>query len=232
MRGIKVILLGVGLAVSLLGRPWPAWSYSLFGPGWDGPGLGSATVLYHFGPLTSDLPEDVVKDTLRAALDVWAAVANLTFIETATAGLPQAIDFSFTTLSPGDILAFAFPPPPWNSETHAGDVVFDDAELWEVGNGLGGAAYDLLWVAVHEVGHALGLGHSDVFGSVMYPFVSADTAFTGLHADDIAGILALYAAAPEPGTLVLLASGLGGLLGLRRRARSPLPGARRQALRP
>ena len=54
----------------------------------------------------------------------------------------------------------------------AGDVQFDSSERWEVGNALGGAAFDLVYTAVHEIGHALGLDHSNVAGSVMARTIS------------------------------------------------------------
>ena len=52
--------------------------------------------------------------------------------------------------------------------------------------------YDLLYVAIHELGHSLGLGHSDVSGSIMagqYPGYMPDVQ---LHPDDIAGIQYIY----------------------------------------
>jgi hypothetical protein len=72
---------------------------------------------------------------------------------------------------------------------------------------------DFYTVALHELGHALGLGHSAVVGSVMEPFY-AGTRRT-LHADDIAGIQALYGAVPEPSSLVCAV--LGGLMLMARR---------------
>src|SRR5437764_6785399 len=56
-----------------------------------------------------------------------------------------------------------------------------------------GAAIDLFSVALYEGGHALGLGHSDRPGAVMYPYYHLAT---GLTDDDIAGIIALYGASP------------------------------------
>ena len=52
-----------------------------------------------------------------------------------------------------------------------------------------GADVDLYSVVLHETGHALGLGHSDRPGAVMYPYYKLST---GLTDDDIAGIRALY----------------------------------------
>ena len=68
----------------------------------------------------------------------------------------------------------------------------------------GWTAVDLYSVVLHEVGHALGLGHSDVPGAVMYPYYRQAS---GLTADDVAGIQALYgsggAPAADPGTPAL-----------------------------
>ena len=49
---------------------------------------------------------------------------------------------------------------------------------------------DLLAVAIHEIGHNLGLDHSNVGNSIMYPFIQNN--INGLHHDDIDGIQKLY----------------------------------------
>jgi hypothetical protein len=54
-------------------------------------------------------------------------------------------------------------------------------------------------VQVHEVGHGLGLGHTDVSGATMFPSVAAcDNGPATTEADDDAGILALYGDGPPP----------------------------------
>ncbi|KAJ4719123.1 Metalloendoproteinase [Melia azedarach] len=82
----------------------------------------------------------------------------------------------------GEVLAHAFAPTD-------GRFHYDADEPWAVGATPG--AYDLETVALHEIGHLLGLGHSSVEGAIMYSGI-APGATKGLHGDDIQGIRALY----------------------------------------
>ncbi|KAL5805494.1 hypothetical protein ACOSQ4_028229 [Xanthoceras sorbifolium] len=54
-----------------------------------------------------------------------------------------------------------------------------------------GFANDLATVALHEIGHLLGLGHSEVEGAIMWPAITVGST-KGLHRDDIEGIRVLY----------------------------------------
>ena len=56
----------------------------------------------------------------------------------------------------GSILAFAYLPPPANGGTNAGDIFFNTRQSWQIN----GTTYDLMTVAIHEFGHALGMDHS------------------------------------------------------------------------
>jgi hypothetical protein len=70
--------------------------------------------------------------------------------------------------------------------------------IWDDGPGsLPGGRVDILGIAVHEYGHALGLGHSDVFGSTMFSGTSQSNSINlrTLHADDIAGVQGVYGVA-------------------------------------
>ena len=102
---------------------------------------------------------------------------------------------------PGGVIAHTFYPFPANPEPLAGDMHFDDAESWHVG-----AEVDVFSVALHELGHALGLGHSDNPNDVMYPYLKI---VTGLADGDKTAILSLYAPQtgvvppPVPGPLTL-----------------------------
>lgn len=82
----------------------------------------------------------------------------------------------------GGVLAHAYAPTD-------GRFHYDADEQWSVGAWAG--AYDLETVALHEIGHLLGLMHSSVAGAIMFPTIAPGVT-KGLHRDDIQGIRALY----------------------------------------
>jgi Matrixin len=181
-----------------------------------GPHLPGGTVTYSFMPSGLNLsaePGGVVGSSLALsslptyqpcfrteivnALAAWSAVANIQFVEVADSGLPfnafaatgdirigaHAFD------GPSGTLAHAYYPPPGGSAT--GDVHFDQAENWSCTPGPG--LMDIGLVALHEVGHALGLAHEtrSERPAVMNPAYNPSVANV-LLGDDVDGIVNIY----------------------------------------
>ncbi len=201
---------------------------------WGSPVMGTgATVSYSFMPtgpacdngacssLGDFMPTGYAAEIERA-FDAWAAVANLTFVEVAdggedwnTSGTSGDIRFGGEFFDgSGGTLAHGFFPPV-NGSTAAGDIHFDFDDNWEIGmDGSGDGFFDIFTVALHEIGHALGLGHVNGVLAVMNPFYAE---LGALQADDIAGMQFLYGRAdpqppqvPAPATLLLFLAGMVG----------------------
>ncbi|MBA0652485.1 hypothetical protein Goklo_019744 [Gossypium klotzschianum] len=86
---------------------------------------------------------------------------------------------------PGNVLAHAFAP-------RDGRLHYDADENWSTSNAIRQNQIDLESVAIHEIGHILGLGHSEDPNAIMYAYFSPGTIKRNLGRDDIDGIRALY----------------------------------------
>src|SRR5205823_13676432 len=71
------------------------------------------------------------------------------------------------------------------------DILFNNAQSWDSYRGSLRSSQDIQRVALHELGHALGLAHSSVASAIMNPYISSS--YT-LSTDDVAGAQSLYGA--------------------------------------
>jgi uncharacterized repeat protein (TIGR01451 family) len=197
-----------------------------YGPETPGPQLPGGVVTYSYMPTGSFIvsgsdPQwggqvwDVrtlpgvtgcIEAEIEAAFAAWAAVANIQFQEVADSNTGGGEAGSFGdirigahfmdgTSSSGTILAHAFYPPfSFSPASISGDLHFDVDEPWSCTSGSN--RVDIGVVALHEVGHTLGLGHENLAFAVMGPYYNPF--LTSLQLDDIEGVIAIYGTpAPE-----------------------------------
>ncbi|XP_023340378.1 matrix metalloproteinase-16 isoform X2 [Eurytemora carolleeae] len=127
---------------------------------------------------------------MRKAFDTWSRVTDLKFEEKKSGKVH--IEIRFERRAHGDddafdgeggTLAHAFFP------VFGGDAHFDEEEDWTVDTPSGTS---LLMSAAHELGHSLGLSHSNDRSALMAPFYRGYEKDVSLSSDDIEGIEALY----------------------------------------
>ncbi len=218
--GLAMISTAFILGLGVRRRRIPAYPWVLvavivlIGPGWtplstlNGTPVRwrSPTVVLSFNAAgTEDIPGNAEFDVLKIAMAVWNEVP---------CGQPHLLPGDLVEVVQGstqehmwDVVSFEpaneFDDPTVlgyasidyygvTGEIYKARVYFnDEGYYFTTSSDL--VTWDLPSVAVHEFGHVLGLGHSDTYGTTMYPSLNRGTTAQRVpQPDDTAGLCAIY----------------------------------------
>ncbi len=167
----------------------------------DGTSIGGAPSNMYAALAARGITASQYELQIEKAMSVWQGVANINLARVSDNGAPmgsdgnQQDDPNFGDIRIGGYntgvsgqLAFCLLPPPANGGTHAGDIFFNSTIYWTAT----GQTFDLETVAIHEIGHALGMDHSSLSTADMYATYNYQK--QSLTSDDIAGIQSIYGA--------------------------------------
>jgi len=203
MKSVALVMTAALIAGATLGGSY-SMAYNLSGPKWNlddvnNPNkIQSGKVVVKYSTHGSKTNANCFTQ-VQAAFDKWASIANC------------RLDFAYTgttsslTHSSNDNVNFvawdANPSSDFTSNTLGitysvytigsisnyvdCDIIFNDRDFsWAQG-----AAGNINSVAIHEIGHFIGLNHTNTSTSVMYPI---DRGFTQLSSDEIAAAIVMY----------------------------------------
>lgn len=166
--------------------PWTQWSckprtvqaaYSYLG------GYRTTSLVMYYNP--AGAPEGITIEQVKMALAVWnMPESGIRAVFGGVTDLPTSkwleYDDGYSVIGWG------------NTAIGSANYAPDECDI-RLGEGYDWSYYHVERVLAHEVGHCLGLGHSDVPGSLMWKAVGGQT-LEGLGPDDIAALIAAYPA--------------------------------------
>jgi MYXO-CTERM domain-containing protein len=202
------------IALGALLLAWPASAYQLLGNTWD---MDRGPSEYAIEPSGSDdITDGSDIEAVRQAFRNWSCIEGSTFrfrertdvegvrVDDQADGINSVFwdETGEFGLGPST-LGVAMPAQlPGQQRFTAADIIFNGADhTWSTDDNPGPETVDVGSIAIHEVGHWLGLGHActdmtesdclSIDEAVMTPVYSAGT-YREPFEDDINGLLAMY----------------------------------------
>ncbi|RJP77743.1 MAG: T9SS C-terminal target domain-containing protein [Candidatus Zixiibacteriota bacterium] len=199
MKPKPAILLAAALALLILAAA-PARAYVLSPYNWNYLFGSPKTVMTMVNPNCADPSAPNELASIQACMNTWTtAGANFAFYYD---GYTSVTTYQFNGMnticwnsgSSGGALATTYM---WGQGSNMleADIVFWDGQwTWSTAASPGFLQFDVESVGLHELGHVLGLDHSQYSAAVMWYSIGYMEVQRTLHSDDVAGLMALYGA--------------------------------------
>jgi len=204
MLGLAAVLLPAASARAFVGTPNQSCAEGEYQRWYAGP-----TTWYMNENGYSQIDFDTLLSVVQRGLDVWSEPCCSSFQSKYLGTTSQGVGFP----PEKNVLFFAEDEASWPRELgtrgaviattmRQGTPACSIVSAFMIFNGIdrqfvateevGKQEIELLSIVVHEFGHWLGLGHTDVASAVMRPTYNPGTKYTGLHEDDIEGVCTIY----------------------------------------
>lgn len=125
-----------------------------------------------------------ISAALMSAFDRWESVASIDF-QMVSSGADVTVSMADLSSGVAGQAGYTFSGTPGLSEIYSGDIEFNSDYTWSP---YGSGGVDFYAVALHEIGHILGLDHVNDTSEIMNPVIYA----SDLGSGDIAGVRYLY----------------------------------------